>query len=69
MNNMVVFVNSALSIICFTCSSVLLYTNVITHSRRVFVFRLNAILFQVSQHMMNSMLEMKRLRLGQGNVL
>ena len=62
----VVYINLALSIICFTCSSVLLYTNVITHFRCVFVFGLNVILFQVSQHMMSSMLEMERFSLCQG---
>ena len=65
----VVYVNSALSIICFTCSSILLYTNVITHFRCVFVFGLNVILFQVNQHMMSFMLEMERLSLCQGNAL
>ena len=60
-------VNSALSIIFFTCSSVLLYTNVITHSRCLFVFGLNAILFEVSHHMMSSMLEMERLSPCQEN--
>ena len=59
----VIYINSALSIICFTCSNVLLYTNVITHSRCVFVFGLIATLFQVSLHMMSHMLEMERLSL------
>ena len=40
----VIYINSALSIICFTCSNVLLYTNVIIHSRCVFVFGLIATL-------------------------
>ena len=35
----------------------------------MFVFGLNAILFQVSQRMMSFMLEMKRLSLGQGSAL
>ena len=43
--------------------------NVITHSRCVFVFGLNSILFQVSQHMMSFMLEIERLSLCQGNAL
>ena len=64
----VVYINLALSIY-FTCSSVLLYTNVITHSRYVFVFGMNAILFQVSQHMMSSMLKMERFSLCQGNAM
>ena len=34
------YINSALSIICFTCSNILLYMNVITHSQCVFVFGL-----------------------------
>ena len=41
----------------------ILFINVITNSRCVFVFGLIVILFQVSQHMMSSMLEMERLRL------
>jgi len=36
----VIYINSALSIICFTRSNVLLHTNVITYSRFVFVFGL-----------------------------
>ena len=55
--------------ICFICSSVLLYTNVITHSRCVFVFGLNVSLFQVNQHMISYMLEMEMLSLCQGNAL
>ena len=39
----VVYVNLALSIICFTCSSILLYMNVITHFRYLFAFGLNTI--------------------------
>ena len=37
------YINSAVSITCFTCSNILLYMNVITHSRCVFVFWLIAI--------------------------
>ena len=33
----VIYINSALSIICFTCSNVLSYTNVITHFWCVFM--------------------------------
>ena len=44
-------------------------TNVITHSQCAFVFGLNVILLQVSQHMMHSMLEMKRLSLCYGSAL
>jgi len=47
----------------------ILFRNVIIHSQCVFVFGLIAILFQVSQHMMNSMLKIKRLSLYQGNAL
>ena len=43
--------------------------NVITHSRCVFVFGLNATLFQVRQHMMSFMLEVKTLSLLLGNAL
>ena len=43
--------------------------NVIINSRCVFVFGLNAILFQVSQHMMSSMLEMERFNLCQRNAM
>ena len=32
----VIYIRSALSIICFTCSNILLYTNVITYFRCVF---------------------------------
>ena len=63
------YINLALSIICFTCSSVLLYMNVITHSWCVFVFGMNVILFQVNQHMISFMLKMERLSLSQGNAL
>ena len=44
--NDVIYINSTLSIACFTCSNVLLYKNVITHSRCVFVIGLIAILFK-----------------------
>jgi len=37
------YINSAISIIRFTCSNILLYINVITHSQCVFVFGLIAI--------------------------
>ena len=47
----------------------ILFRNVITHSRCVFVFWLIAILFQVSQLMMIIMLEMERLSLSQGKAL
>jgi len=67
--NDVVYVNSALSIICLTCPSALLYMNMITHSLCVFVFGLNVILFHVSQQMTSYMLEMERLSLFQGNAL
>ena len=65
----VIYIRSALSIICFTCSNILLYTNMISHSQYVFVFGLNAILFQVNQHMMSFMLEMERFCLYQRNAL
>ena len=65
----VVYLNPALSIICFACSSVLLYMNMITHSRCAFMFGLIVILFQVSQPMMMIMLEVERFRFSHGNIL
>jgi len=47
----------------------ILFRNVITHFRCVFVFGLIVILFQVSQHVMSFMLEMERLSLYQENAL
>ena len=46
-----------------------LFKNVITHSRCVFVFGLNAILVEVSQLTMIIMLEIERRSLSYGNAL
>ena len=47
----------------------ILFRNMITHFKCVFVFGLIVILFHVSQPMMMIMLEMKRLSLSQENAL